>query len=229
MILLKRLYVFAIRALAFCLRKLGILRALERSRSPIAVWFRSLFAIYDFEDLVHLDLPWWTFEAIDTVEEFLAQHPNARVFEWGSGASTVWLANRAREVISVEHDAIFAEKVQDFLKDRTNVQLTVSQAEDQGNVRSGKSGYERQFFDAYVSAIGNFGGQFDLIVIDGRAREKCLEVAVPRLADGGIIVFDNAGRSRYWNGLNSSGLPTKLTRGLTVGLPYPDSTAILTN
>ena len=72
------------------------------------------------------------------------------------------------------------------------------------------------------------GGTFSLIVVDGRARQACLSAALPHLADGGIIVFDNTMRRRYRRAIAAAPVSERAFRGLTPTLPYPDQTSILT-
>ena len=76
--------------------------------SRAATWARSLFAIHDIDQLARLGVPWWTFDSADRIAAFLRLRPDARIFEWGSGASTLWLAERAGSVHSVEHHAGWA-------------------------------------------------------------------------------------------------------------------------
>ena len=104
---MKTTYISGVRALRARLAATGVLGLLDRwaARSRTGLWFRSLLSIYDLEDLLPYDVPWWTFQASDQVEAVLAGQPEARVFEWGSGASTAWLSRRAGSVTSVEHDA----------------------------------------------------------------------------------------------------------------------------
>jgi hypothetical protein len=87
-------------------RQDGILLLLERSgpNSVTARWLRSLFAIYDIEDMAALDLPGGPSPPWVRSDEFLRSRGNARVFEYGSGASTIWRARRALSVVSVEHE-----------------------------------------------------------------------------------------------------------------------------
>ena len=72
-------------------------------------------------------------------------------------------------------------------------------------------------------------GDFDVIVIDGRAREACLAKAVDRLRPDGLIVFDNVDRQRYVDAIDTLGprVEVVMTRGLTPALPYPTRTALL--
>src|SRR5206468_7996350 len=72
-------------------------------------WAASLTRVHDVDAMIELDVPWWTYRAGDAVDRWLAVRPRpVRVFEFGSGASTVWLAARADEVCSVEHHRGFA-------------------------------------------------------------------------------------------------------------------------
>ena len=55
-------------------------------------------------------LPWWSFEAIDYIAARLADNPK-KVFEFGTGGSTIFFAERCREVISVEDDPAWLQRV----------------------------------------------------------------------------------------------------------------------
>jgi len=227
----KTLYIKLVRAIGSLLRAVGVMGFLERRapQSRVATWARSLFAVYDVDQLAQLDVPWWTFDSADEVDAFLAARPGANVFEWGSGASTLWLASRAGSVTSVEHHAGWAQSLTPRLP--ANVTLTVVEptASAAPVVGSQKPGHDGLDFAEYVAAIDSVEGQFDVIVIDGRAREACLVRAVDRLAPDGIIVFDNVDRQRYVDAIDAQGarLTVDMTRGLTPALPYPTRTAIL--
>lgn len=228
---MKTAYIRILRAVGAALRAIGLLGLLER-RAPgsrVATWTRSLFAIHDIDQLSKLEVPWWTFDSADEVEAFLAARPHARVFEWGSGASTLWLAARAGSVHSVEHHAGWASELEPRLPD--NVTLTVVEPTPATTpvVGSGKPGHAGLDFEQYVAAIDAVAGAFDVIVIDGRAREACLTKAVDRLAPDGLIVFDNVDRQRYVDAIDTLGsrVDIVMTRGLTPALPYPTRTALL--
>ncbi|NNE96468.1 MAG: class I SAM-dependent methyltransferase [Acidimicrobiales bacterium] len=190
-------------------------------------WLRSQFAVYSIEDLVALDTPWWTYKAIDEVESWLEQRPKTVVFEWGSGASTVWLQKRATSVTSVEHDETFSSIVQPYLGDNSTLLVRPGVSSEHPRIGSAKRGFTQLDFTAYVEAIDEVEGKFDLIVIDGRARSVCLERATSRLNDGGIIVFDNSHRRRYQDALGGTHLRLSRTRGLTPASPYPTETSLL--
>jgi len=227
----KSLYIRTVRALGSVLRGVGILAALERRtpRSRPATWLVSLFAIHDVDGLGALDLPWWTFDSADQVAAYLGEHPGARVFEWGSGASTLWLAARAGSVHSVEHHAGWAAQLSPRLPDNVTLRVVEPVVSAHPSVASAKPGHAGLDFADYVAAIDDVDGTFDVVVIDGRAREACLARAVERLSPVGIIVFDNVDRRRYVEAIDTVAdrLTVTMTRGLTPALPYPTRTALL--
>jgi hypothetical protein len=230
---MKTTYVAAIRRLRSALRAVGLLRLLDAwaARSRTGLWVRSLLSIYDLEDLLTYDVPWWTFKASDQVAEFLAARPQARIFEWGSGASTAWLSRRGGCVTSVEHDATWAAIVRPVLPANATVQVIepLPATGGPGEQPSQKPGFDGLDFAAYVAAMDETEGSFDVIVVDGRARSACFARAISRLAPGGLLVFDNIDRKRYRAAIASSPVPLDVqwTRGLTPALPYPTGTALV--
>ncbi len=215
----------------------GVLARLDRAyrRRPVgaAGHLRTLFAIHDVDDLVDLDTPWWTYGAIREVEQRLAAlGGRARVFEYGSGASTVWLGRRGAEVHSVEHHPGFAEVMrrvltQAGLTDKVELLEVGAETATRPVTRSGRKGEDAVDYTAYARSIEQVGGRFDLIVVDGRARVACCAAARPFLAPGGIIVFDDSQRPRYRAGIEDSGLPLRRIWGWVPSLPYPRQTALL--
>lgn len=230
---MKTAYVTSVHALRRALASVGLLALLDRwaGRSRAGLWLRSLLSIYDLEDLLRYDVPWWTFAAADRVAVFLDERPQARVFEWGSGASTVWLSRRAGTVTSIEHDAEWAEIVGPVLPPNAGVQVVspVAALGDPGEQLSDKAGFEGLDFRDYVAAVDDIDGTFDLVVVDGRARNACFHRAITRLAPGGVLVFDNVDRQRYRDAIASSPVDVDVewTRGLTPALPYPTRTALV--
>jgi hypothetical protein len=228
----KAAYAAAARGAGRALTRLGALPATAPDRSHrLRHWTVSLTRAHDSLGLAELDVPWWTYGAVDAVEAWLAARWRpVRVFEYGSGASTLWLARRVDQVHSVEHDAAFAAVLVPALAPFPAVALRVVPpvASTTPAVPSAKEGQQGLDFAAYVAAIDDVPGEFDLVVIDGRARAACLRRAVPRLAPGGVIVFDNSRRRRYRPAIDSCGLVETRYRGLTPTLPYPEETSVLT-
>ena len=228
----KRVYVKVMHGLGAIAQRLGILGWLERRQDRRSLhWMRALFAIYDVDQMIALDVPWWTYRATDEVDQFLKLRSNASVFEFGSGASTIWLARRAGTVHSIEHDKDWFDLMQSRIKPYPSIQLThvrtdASLSEDP-LYHSQKEEYAEHSFEHYVKAITQTGLTYDLIVIDGRARPACLHAAQTCLAKDGMIVFDNTKRKRYDTAIRESGLVATHLGGMTPSLPYPDKTTLL--
>lgn len=193
-------------------------------------WAFSLTRVHDSLAIAELDVPWWTYDAIDAVSDWLRVKPGPlRAFEYGSGASTLWLARRFDEVHSVENHAGFGAMMLEALASEKNVELRIVEATESANPRvpSGKEGTAGLDYHDYVRSIDEVPGDFDLVVVDGRAREACLTAALPRLAPGAIVVYDNSARKRYRQVIQECGLFERKYRGLTPTLPYPDQTSVL--
>ncbi|MEO7431746.1 MAG: class I SAM-dependent methyltransferase [Dokdonella sp.] len=225
--MLKQAYVATVRACAIPLRAGGILDRWQRApRESFRFWLGSQFAIYDAMQLMRIDVPWWSFPAIREVEHWLSARKDVRAFEYGSGASTVWLARRCSSVVSAEHDAPFLRAVESAIA-RDNVELRLAEPERSADPRvtSGRNGYAQYDFSSYVDTIGT--DRYDLIIIDGRARVACLERALTQLADGGLIVFDNSERARYADAIAHVMLPLRRCRGWAPALPYRSETTLI--
>jgi predicted O-methyltransferase YrrM len=233
MSLLRASYVSAVRGTRSVADRLGLLDRLASASSQRARHLRTLFAIYDVDDLASLDLPWWVYAATERVERFLAERGgSARVFEYGCGASTLWLARRAGEVHSVEHDGGFVAVMAGKLAGQPHVHLRHVPARrvtaGAPATPSGRFGHRDLDFTDYARAVDAVDGAFDLIVVDGRARDACLRQATGRLAGGGLLVFDNSNRRRYQPALLGSSLAMERVRGAPPTLPRHTETALLT-
>jgi hypothetical protein len=181
--------------------------------------------------MVRLDVPWWTFDAADSVDTFLrSRDGQALVFEYGPGASTVWLAKRCRKVYSVEHDARWIPKIRSMCSEHSNIELIFVDPMPDDNDRefgSRRGKWKNFSFKDYVNAIDGVAEKFDLIAVDGRSRNACLLGAVAKLKEDGIIVLDDSRRQRYGPAIRASALRTKRFGGLAPGLPYPNETTLL--
>ena len=224
-------YVTGVKSVRKVADKAGLLARLERSESPRVRHLRTLFSIFDAGDLAQMDLAWWSYPAMRRVEAFLADRPGARIFEYGAGASTAWLARRAGQVDSVEHDTEWVEYVRELLADTAGVNLhavPATPATAETVVRSERVGHTELDFADYVATIDQVGGAFDVIVVDGRARNDAFRRSLDHLADGGVIVFDNIRRKRYWDVVSAlPGLRIELLKGATPTLPYPTTTGLI--
>ena len=144
-------------------------------------WFRS-YREGASVDATGAPLPWITYPAIEFIKRRI--QPSMSVFEYGSGGSTIWWANRVREVISVEHDRDWFEKVRESLGSRA----TISQI-------------DLEYGGAYAKEIQKYESRFDIVVIDGRDRANCLKNCLPALKPSGVVILDNSERPEYTEGI----------------------------
>jgi predicted O-methyltransferase YrrM len=226
-------YARAARKAGHTLARLGVVGETPPDRDRrIRHWAYSLTRVHDSIAVAELGVPWWTYRAIDIVDAWLCARPRPiRVFEYGSGASTLWLARRADEIVSIEHHRGFGEYIAPSLAAPGNVDLRIVEPVQTAipPVPSAKEGHAGLDFSDYVASIDSTSGSFDLVVIDGRAREACLPAALPRLAPDGIIVFDNSRRPRYKAAIRAAEVHERRLPGLTPTLPYPEQTSVLTH
>ena len=214
------------------LSRAGIMDKLEKSRYSSLRQFRTQFAFHNVRDMISLDLPWWNYETISYISDFLSKR-DSKVFEFGSGASTVWLSKRSKSVESVEHDEWFFNTVKGITGGIGNIVLNFAPAvlsDSSEAVRSGKAGYENYDFTEYVLQITKSStNAFDLIVIDGRARMACLKIAMEHLTPGGLILLDNSNRKRYNDSIEAVSLEKLVHKGSTPGSPIPTEAIIFIN
>jgi hypothetical protein len=167
-------------------------------------WFDSLLpGHFPLRD----ERPWITFKAIEWLNNYLK--PEMRVFEFGSGGSTIFLCRRAKDVYTVEHDSEYAGVVQKALEEkglnncdyRLIPPITDEDSSIQYSLESCRSFMERWSkldFSDYVCAIDSFpDGFFDLVVVDGRSRVSCLARSLVKVRQNGWILLDNSERPGY--------------------------------
>lgn len=151
-------------------------------------------------------MPWLTFSAIQFLEQVL--HTDMRVYEYGSGGSTLFFAPRVKEVISVEHDLTWANEVRAVLEKQGYQNTHLSHIESDTNavfssdllsdVDACLSESAMLSFKEYVTSITKYpDSYFDIVLVDGRARASCLKYAIPKVKVGGYIILDDSDRERY--------------------------------
>jgi predicted O-methyltransferase YrrM len=136
-----------------------------------------------------LELPWFSYAAIDFLETFL--QPNMSVCEYGSGGSTLFFAQRVKDVFSIEDNSKWFELVSKRLESTgvRNVELKLFPFDFKNPV-----GFENS---AYLNAPPS--KPFDVIVVDGseewtQVRPACFAKAETLVKPGGIIVVDDSWR-----------------------------------
>lgn len=165
-------------------------------------WLRSRKPGY----LMATGTPWLTFDAIYYIKNKLPA--NARVFEYGSGASTLFWLNRGAQVISIEHDLVWFTHLRNHISRQSRLDLRFVppvkgndsnlDIADPYDYASGDIMYKEYSFKQYVCSIAAFPDEyFDIVLIDGRARPSCIAHSVHKVKPGGILILDNAERPYY--------------------------------
>lgn len=156
-------------------------------------------------------VPWMTLPFIQFIETRL--RPTQRVFEFGSGNSTLYYAARVAQVVAVEHDPVWAARMKDSLP--ANARLLSLPLDRDG---------------AYCRAAGLEGMTYDLIIVDGRDRANCAVRALSSLDPRGCIVWDDTERDDYREGLvclREQGFRRIDFWGVAPGLSYKKCTSLL--
>jgi hypothetical protein len=178
--------------------------AVSGQRRHTLAWARSLAPGY----LLDAPSPWITFDAIDAIRRRLRE--GMRVFEYGSGGSTLYWLRHGAKLCSIEHDAAWYELVRSRVPRGARVDYRLVEADppapagepldpaDPSAYASADAVFSGRTFRRYASQIDGFpDGSFDLILVDGRARPACLHHAAPKVRCGGLLVLDNADRAYY--------------------------------
>jgi len=195
------------------------LREVRSCREQYSEWFGWSDAVtyyFRWRQLLNDDghclehcIPWLTLPAIDALQKFL--EPDMRVFEYGSGGSTLFFARRAGEVVSMEHDADWHENLQSRIEEEGIQNCTLHHippslksemenpdpADPESYVSSSDQYAGMSFYD-YATKIESYPDKyFDVVVVDGRARPSCFKHAIAKVKRTGLLVWDNTNRDRY--------------------------------
>lgn len=122
--------------------------------------------------------PWMNYGIIAFFKKHL--HSEIRVFEYGSGASTFFFAERCKSINSVEHDEDWYQQVGNDISNLENASLRLIALDDN-----------------YPKAIEDEHSEFDMVIVDGRKRVACAENALPFLSKSGVVILDDSNRDRY--------------------------------
>lgn len=146
--------------------------------------------------------PWLTFAAIDHLQRINLH--TARIFEYGSGASTLYWLHRGATLTSIEHDPLWYAQVRRSLPHNAQVDYRLVQpepappadpADPTAYASAGMPGYSFKQYAAQIDALPD--RSLDLVLVDGRARPACLAHALPKVRPGGLLILDNSDRPYY--------------------------------
>ena len=116
-------------------------------------------------------VPWITYPAIMFFEQLDLR--SWRIFEYGSGNSTLYWASRVQEIASVESSRDYYESLLPTLPPNASLSFAAGKEYAQSS---------------------RAGAPYDMIVIDGRWRFDSSTEALKNISKDGVIVLDNSER-----------------------------------
>ncbi len=121
-------------------------------------------------------------DEVEFLNSFLSK--NKAVLEWGSGGSSLFIAERVLHLDSIEHDIEWFNKVNFLRPSNMNLHYVPKNSEE----LPGHDGTYENYKD-YVNFPLTLNRKYYLIFIDGRARVDCAKIASLLLEEDGIILI----------------------------------------
>ena len=119
--------------------------------------------------------------------------PPHLMLEWGAGGSTVYYPQFVSAYFSVEHDPKWYGKVSKEIEQRNLAKVKLFHVPVKTDAATKLEAYHD-----YIYFPRSLDRRFDRILIDGRERVACAEVARELIAaDGLLFVHDYVARRRY--------------------------------
>jgi len=171
-------------------------------------WLKSLFLGKPI-NCNSKPVPWYTYPAIEFIENKLSR--DFCVFEYGSGQSSLWWAEKVKKVSSVESNPTWFSRIKEVIPENVNLTLI-------------------ETHELYASEILRFpNNHFDCIMIDGINRNRCAEHCVTKLKKNGFIIFDNTDNRDFDEGVKfllSKGFKRIDFYGLIPSYTYKNCTSV---
>jgi hypothetical protein len=155
-------------------------------------------------------LPWVTYSFIDFIKDRLGRE--LLVFEYGSGNSTFFYAEKVKKIVSVEHDKTWYERIKREMAG--NAELIWCELHRGGD---------------YCRMAAMRNDKFDIIIVDGRDRVNCCKHSVEALSERGVLVLDDSERKEYADAvmhLKALGFRQLSFSGISPGFFYQKATSV---
>jgi len=187
-------------------------KMLTRYLGPLG-WFESMAAGEPLDR--EGPLPFYTYPFLAVLRQVVT--PELRVFEYGCGNSSRWWAPRVKELVSVEHNEAWADRIRTATGHDLRLVPADSSKNEQlypllgpffelgleersmgGPKEDRAHGVTVEPFLSYAAEMLNFPeGYFDVVIVDGMARVLTAWVASQRVRESGFVIFDNSDREAY--------------------------------
>ena len=169
-------------------------------------------------DLQENAIPWMNFNVIELLDQRLDK--DLTLFEFGSGYSTRFYANRVKAVTSLEYDDHWYQLLKSQVSENVNLIFRPEDVDGE-----------------YCRVIAEQKQKFDVVVVDGRDRVNCIKQSLAALSDRGVILLDDSQRERYNDGvvfaesdgfrvLHMSGLKATGGRSVRTTILYRDGNCL---
>jgi hypothetical protein len=145
-------------------------------------WFNS-YKTKQSINALSKPIPRTTYPFIDFIVERL--NKEITLFEYGSGNSTLFWAERVKEVNSVEHSSEWFKLISDKTAHLKNVEIKYTDAAK----------------DSYSDAIKLFSKKYDFIMVDAIYRIDCMKASLDYLTKIGVVILDDSEREEYREGI----------------------------
>ena len=163
-------------------------------------------------------IPWMNYSVIQFLDERLTK--DLTIFEFGSGYSSLYFAQRAGHVTAVEYDTVWVESIKAMAPD--NLSLLYREHDIDGS---------------YCRSVNETGSTFDIVIVDGIDRSNCMREATKVLSKMGVILLDDSERMEYRAAISSvetqgfrtlafDGLKTAEWRGARTTIFYRDGNCL---
>jgi hypothetical protein len=116
-------------------------------------------------------IPWYTYPAIEYINQL--DFSEKVIFEYGSGYSTLYWAQRCQRLVSVEDDHAWFTKISSKLPSKVYHQYLPERKE-------------------YVSSIHGIKENLDVVIVDGSYRYECVREAIKKITENALILLDNS-------------------------------------
>lgn len=124
-------------------------------------------------------VPWYTMGARLFIDAYIQSKDHIRILEYGAGGSTIYYSKLSSvELTTIEHDKGWVNKVANKLGPLSSILIHLPKP-------------------YYTYTVKCSAAQFDILLVDGRDRNMCIEWSLSTVKPGGLVVLDNSERSKY--------------------------------